>query len=300
MAIRERRYMMEKIVFKNKYLNFVVGGLLIILAIQNTLFGSMAEEFFPILIGIILILLSLKRFIYTYKKIVSKNATLILVIELILDIIFAGLLIYLKDHVELFIGLIVYIRGVSYLLINYIATRKVKLPQYIINIGYVTLGAFLMFYKLDGLSVIIIIVNVLLFLTGAIYIRAGIKPFVKRKEAIEKIKQHEIEQEKLIKKQEKDEEKLEKLETKVSKVAAENQKTVEESKILQKEIEKTKESINPKPKVVQTPQKTQTLNLEQKTLAELKVIAKERKLEGVSQLNKTELIEKLTKDQAKK
>lgn len=281
---------MEKIVFKNKYLNIIIGGILIILAIVGYFLGWV-EDFLPLFIGIILILLSLKRFIFTYKKIVSKNATLILVIELILDFVFAGLLIYLKDNVELFIGLIIYIRGVSYLLINYIATRKIKLTQYIMNIGYVTIGAFLMFYPLDSVTVIVVTVSILVLIVGAMFLYAGIKPFIKSKDPLKKAKEREKKQEKLEKQQEKVEDKLDKLEDRANKVAEENKKTVEASKIIQKELEKTKGTT--KPKVIVEEAKPQKVNYEEKTLVELKAIAKERKLEGVSQLTKPQLIERL-------
>ncbi|MCD4826382.1 MAG: Rho termination factor N-terminal domain-containing protein [Acholeplasmataceae bacterium] len=279
---------MEKIVFKNQYLNIVIGVILVVVSIVGYILGWV-EDFLPLFIGSVLILLSLKRFIYTYKKIVSKNATLILVIELILDIVFAGLLIYLKDHVELFIGLIVYIRGVSYLLINYIATRKIKLTQYILNIGYVTLGAFFMFYPLDSVSFIVITVSILFLIVGAVFMYAGIKPFMKKRIAKEQIKKNEKEQEKIEKKQEKNEEKLEKLEMKVDKVAEVQKKKIEKTESLQKEIEQKKKVIE-----------TQKINLDDKTLPELKAIAKERNLEGVSQLNKAQLLIRLKEQLNKK
>lgn len=279
---------MEKIVFKNKYLNIVVGVILVVLAIIGYILGWV-EDFLPVFIGSVLILLSLKRFIYTYKKITSKNATLILVIELILDIVFAGLLIYLQDHVELFIGLVIYIRGISYLLINYIATRKIKLTQYILNIGYVTLGAFLMFYPLDSVSVIVITVSVVFIVVGAIFMYAGIKPFMKKRIAKEQVKKNEKEQEKIEKKQEKNEEKLVKLEMKVDKVEEVQKKKIEKTELLQKEIEQKKKVIE-----------TQKINLDDKTLSELKAIAKERNLEGISQLNKAQLLIKLKEQLNKK
>lgn len=279
---------MEKIAFKNKYLNIAIGVILVALAILGYILGWV-EDFLPLFIGSILILISLKRFVYSYKKIVSKNATLILAIELILDIVFAGLLIYLKDHVELFIGLTIYIRGVSYLLINYIATRKVKLPQYVLNIGYVTLGAFLMFYPLDSVAFIVIAVSVLFIIVGVLFIHAGIKPFMKKRIAIEHVKKNEKEQEKIDKKQEKNEEKLEKLEMKVDKVAEDQKKKNEKTESLQKEIDQKKKVIE-----------TQKINLDDKTLQELKAIAKERNLDGVSQLNKAQLLIKLKEQLNKK
>lgn len=281
---------MENIVFKNKFLNITVGVILITLSILGYILGWV-EDFLPLFVGIIIILLSLKRFVNSYKRIVSKNAALILIIELILDFVFAGLLIYLKDHVEVFVGLIIYIRGIAYLLINYIATRKIKLLQYIINIGYVTIGAFLMFYPLDSVSTMALLVSGLFLIIGIAYVHTGVDPFVKRREAKELIKKNEREQEKLVKRQEKDEDKIERLEMQATKIAQENKKTVEEAKLLQKEIDKTKEAI--KPKVEQVPVQTPKPKLEEKTLLELRVIARERKLEGVSQLNKADLIKRI-------
>jgi len=292
---RERE-IMEKLVFKNMYLNIVAGGLLVLLAVLGLALGWI-KDFLPIIIGIILILLSIKRFVYSFKKITSKNATLILVVELILDFIFAALLMYLKDYVEIFIGLIIYIRGVAYLLINYIATRKINIVQYLFNIFYVTLGAFLMFYPLNGSTTLVVGAGVLLLLVGAIYLQAGVKEVVKKEEKEDLIKKKEKEQQKEMKQEDKHEKKIDNLEKKVKEVEEENKKSVAETKQLQKEIIKTKEAIKPKPAVVtevkpEVKKVKPVVDYESKTLVELKVLAKQKNLQGFSQLNKAQLIAK--------
>jgi hypothetical protein len=293
-------------------------------------FMGYIDEYLSILIGVILILLSIKRFLFSFKRIVSKNATLILVVELLLDFVFAGLLIYLQDHVELFVGLIIYTRGVSYLLINYIATRKIKLAQYILNILFVTFGSFLMFYPIDSLTVLVLGVSVIFLLFGAIYLQAGIVKQVEIEKAEEEIKKNEKAQLKTEKKQEKTEEELEKLEKKVTKVVEKNQKKIEEADKLKKEIERSKKFLademvvkkpepktevkKPEPKVEdkkpepkpdvkksepkveekkEEPKVSEVINYNAMTLVQLKAMAKDRNMSGYSQLNKAELITKL-------
>lgn len=276
---------MEKMVFKNEYLNIVFGSILVILAIVGY-FTKIVEDYLPIFVGVVLILLSAKRFLYTFKKITSKNATLILIIEFILDLIFAGLLIYLGDHVELFLGLIIYSRGVSYLIINYVATRKVNLTQYIVNILYVTFGSFLIFTSYNSITFLAIFISVVLLVVGAVFLQFGIRTVTaKEKQEDLKIKQ--------LKEQKKNEKELEKskvvkLEQKVKEVEAEHKKAEIENKELEKKVKEV-EKIQKKAVV----QETKKVDYSSKTLVELKEIAKKRNIKGVSQLNKAELVAKL-------
>jgi len=273
---------MNKIVFKNMYFNIVLGSLLILLSLLGYFLGWI-EDFLPIVIGILLILLSMKRFLYSFKKITSKNASLILVVELLLDFLFSGLMIVYKNNIELYIGLIIYIRGISYLLINYIATRKIRIVQYIFNLVYVTFGAFLMFYPLNSITVLVLGVSVLLLIIGAIYLQAGVAEQVKK----DKKKEKSSKKVKNIKKENnsKQDTKIKELEKEVKEVKKENKLVSEETKQLQKEIDKTKLVV----KNIDAEQ----IDYHSKTLVELKEIAKKRNLQGVSQLNKSQLISKL-------
>lgn len=271
---------MEKIRFKNMYLNILFGTILIVFAVVGY-FTKIIEDYLPIIIGIVLILMSLKRFLFSFKKITSKNATLILVIELFLDFVFAGLMIYLQDHIELFLGLVIYTRGVSYLIINYVATRKVMLGRYLLNIGYLTFGAFLMFTKFNSIEFLTIFIGSLLLLFGAIYLQAGVKKLVEKEELEEKQEKIEKEQKKNEKLEAKSEKKIEELESKVKQAEKEQKKVVNENKSLEKKVEKLE------------PKKDKEVDYDSLLLTELRAIAKERNIKGYTQLNKDSLIEKL-------
>lgn len=286
---------MEKIVFKNEILNVVFGSLLLIFAIV-AYFTKLVEDYLPIIIGVVLILLSIKRFYYSFKKIVSKNATLILVIELILDFVFAGLLIYLADHVELFIGLIIYTRGVSYLIINYVATRKVKVVQYLINIGYVTFGSFLMFTSYSSIEFLNVFIMLLILIVGAIYLQAGVRKMVIQEQLEEEQEKKLKEKEKIEKKEEKTEHKLAELKEKVQKEEKEKAKLVSEKKEIDKKVVKP-EVKQEKPVKKEVTMKDGEVDYHNLTLPELKVIAKEKNIVGVSQLKKSEIIEKIKQAQ---
>jgi len=282
---------MEKIVFKNEILNIVFGGLLLIFAIV-AYFTKLVEDYLPVIIGVVLILLSIKRFYYSFKKIVSKNATLILVIELILDFVFAGLLIYLADHVELFIGLIIYTRGVSYLIINYVATRKVKVVQYVINILYVTFGSFLMFTSYSSVEFLNVFIMLLILIVGAIYLQAGVRKVVVKEQLEEEQEKKLKEKEKIEKKEEKTDNKLAELKEKVQREEKEKAKLVSEKKEIDKKVVKP-EVKQEKPVKKEVPMTDGEVDYHNLTLPELKVIAKEKNIVGVSQLKKSEIIEKI-------
>ena len=194
---------MERIVFKNMYVNVAIGFILVLGAVLGYLFGWI-EDFLPIVIAIILLFLTIRRFVYSITKKWSKKASFILVGEFVLDLVFCGLLIYLQDHINIFVGLVVYTRGVAYLIINYITARKIELLQYILNIGYVTLGSFLMFGPWDSAKILLFGVLILMGIVGAIFIQSGIVKIVAKEEAqeaLEKIRKEEV-QEALLKMQE--------------------------------------------------------------------------------------------------
>lgn len=257
---------MERIVFKNEYLNIVFGAILVIFA-AVVYFANYIEDILPYVIGVLLILLSIKRFVFTFKKSNNKNAMFILVIELLLDFAFAGLLIYMLDHVELFVGLIIYTRGVSYLLINYVSTRKVDIMQYIFNIGYVTLGSFLIFTDFSSVTFLSISIVSLIVLVGIIYLQAGIR--------------------KLVKKDKKNEFDLEQVKKKEGIISGD---LMDDHKV---EIEEVVDDHEDEDVIEVNVNNSNQIDYDSLTVTELKAIAKKRKITGISQLKKADLISKI-------
>ena len=266
---------MNKLVFKNHILNIIVGVIMVGFTIA-AYFLEWYQDFLGIIVGVVLLALSVKRFIYSFKKTISKNATLVLVIELILDFVFCGLLIYYQTNLQIYAGLVLYIRGVSYLVINFITTRKIKLFQYALNIVYITFGSFLMFTSYDFVSLLEILVAVFVLLLGAFFLYVGIGDAAKINKKKKAIK---LAQEKIISTPAKP------VEKKVEPVAVETKKVevVEEKPQEKPQVKPQVEPVVVKPKV----------NYSKLTLAELKVVAKEKGLVGYSALSKAELIEKL-------
>lgn len=291
---------MEKLIFKNMYVNAVIGGLFVLGAILGFVVGWI-DQFLPYVIAGILVLLSLKRFVFSFKKIVSKYATLILVIELILDVVFAGLLIYLQDHYNLFIGLIIYVRGVSYLLINYIATRKIKIGQYLLNIGFVTLGSFFMFTSVNSEDVLIIGIAALMFIVGAVFLQAGLTALV-NKEELEEAKEEQLKQDiKLLKQKQQAElkglEQNVKAKEKIDKLEDQVKTMKEEQKSLKKQVKETEKTVKDHDHEEEAQKMSYNkAELEEKTVTELKDLAKDKNLSGYSSLKKAELIDLLMKE----
>ena len=256
---------MNKIIFKNHILNIVIGFIMIAFTIAAYIL-KWYQDFLGIIVGVVLLALSVKRFIYSFKKTISKNATLVLVIELILDLVFCGLLIYYQEHIQVFVGLVLYVRAVAYLIINYITTRKVRLFQYMLNIVYITMGSFLMFTAFNFTITLEILLAVFVLLLGAFFLYVGFEDLVKNN-----------------KKKQADKPVVEKEVPLIPTPAKAVEKKVEPTLAPAKPVEKKVEPVVIKPKV----------DYSKLTLAELKVVAKEKGLVGFSALSKAELIEKL-------
>ncbi len=164
---------MEKLLFKNNIVNIVIGVILAIFAVLAYFLGWIGD-FLAIFIGIILIALSLKRFIVTFKKVRSRNATAVLMIEIILDLLFGALLIITQQNAEIYLGLVLFIRGFSYLIINYLINREIKFIIYIMNIAFLTVGCFFMFRPPLGLNYLEIAALCCFGFIGIVYILFGI------------------------------------------------------------------------------------------------------------------------------
>lgn len=272
---------MKNIVFKNHIINIVVGVILIAFTV-TAYFMEWYKDFLAIIVGVILLGLSIKRFIYSFKKIVSKYATLALIIELLLDILFCGLLFYYQQHIQLYAGLILYIRGVTYLIINYMTTRKVFFVQYMMNIVYITLGAFLMFTSMDFVQYLEIGVALFVLVLGAIYLYDGIISALKIKKK-KKIFFSKIDEKRtpMI-----PDPVIEPKVVEEEVVAPQEEKPVEIKPVVSKQETVKPEATKPK---INKPQ----IDYTKLTVTELKIVAKEKGVTGYSTLSKAELIQRI-------
>ncbi len=169
---------MEKLIFKNNIVNIVVGVLLTIFAVLAYFLGWIAD-FLSISVGIILIALSIKRFVVTFKSVRSRNATAVLMVEIILDLLFGTLLIITQKNPEVYIGLILFLRGLAYLIINYLINRPIKFLIYLMNIAFITVGCFFMFSNPLGITYLefaalgcFAFIGIMYIIFGIIYLNA--------------------------------------------------------------------------------------------------------------------------------
>lgn len=282
---------MKKILFKNEILNTVIGVLLIAFAIV-AYFMDWMDDFFGVIIGIAIILISAKRFIETFRKIKKKETTAILVIEVVADLVCGFVLITTKSdptRIGLFVGIVFYIRGLAYLLINYFATRRSNLLHYFLNIGFITLGSYLIFGGNTYLDVIGVIILVVIGLVGLLYAVFGIRDIVEK-----------------AKKKPKKPKKVEAKKVEVKKAAITKETTAPKEAVKQEKMSMTdsvkktlpqttpaKVEIKVEPtKVVVAPVKP-SIDYEQLTVTELKSLCKRRGLSNYATLRKNELIDLL-------
>ena len=268
---------MKKLVFKNNIVNIIVGTVLTLASIIGY-FLDWFTDYLPIVIGIVLILVSLKRFFSTFKRIENKKGLLVLSIELLIDIALGGLLIYTKENIELYTGGIVYVRGLSYFIVTYYAKRTIALDSTIINVLFVTLGSFLLFTSLDITDFIIYGIAALILLLGLLNLGYGIKRTMDNKKKEPKTAKEELREimDQVDNKIETDEEeKEEKAEPTVIEEVTVNELTIEP------EEEDNEEE----------PEESKQPDYNEMTVAELKQLAKDNNLSGYSSLNKKDLIE---------
>lgn len=281
---------MKNMVFKNHIINIIVGVILIAFTI-TAYFMEWYKDFLAIIVGIVLLGLSIKRFISSFKEIVGKYATLLLVLEILLDIVFCGLLFYYQQHIQIYVGLVLYLRGVTYLIVNYITTRKIKLVQYLMNIGYITLGAFLMFTSLDFIQYLDVGLAAFVLLLGAIFLYFGIKVILENKKKKQLF--------------------FKKVEERVAPTILVPAEPIEEEVVTEdidpEEIKPEEIKLEPikpepvkpepvKPEVIKPKANKPTIDYTKLTVSELKIVAKEKGIVNYSSLSKADLIKKINKN----
>ncbi|MEC9484247.1 MAG: Rho termination factor N-terminal domain-containing protein [Candidatus Izemoplasma sp.] len=302
---------MKKLVFKNRIVNIVVGSIFILLAAVGY-FSGWIEEFLPIFIATVILFIALKQFIFSFREISNKNAIIILLIEILLDFGIVAAMIYYGTYLNLLIGAFIYLRGLVYLIINFVTDRDIEFGEYMLHIVFITVGAFFLFTSIDTQTVLILTLTGILAIIGIIYLQDGIRKVLKKQQAQKKTKQ-------------KTEKVKEKKESTISQELKETYKSSPQKENKDKkpatpsqthkttkpetELPAGKKVKDTTDKKVDSPDKKtvaeETIKVNKgpdksalfdKTVVELKEMARDRNLSGYSQLKKSELVDLIVKN----
>lgn len=170
---------MQKLLFKNAILNTVIGGLLIILAV-TVFFTGWIGDFLGILVGIIVALVSLKRFFDAVTETQVGSSRTILFVEILIDLFAAFMMITEPNtNIGLYLGIVIYARGLAGLLVGYFLSEREKIVLFLLNVIFLTGGAYFLFGGDPRLDVLEIIITILIFLLGGFFLFFGIKALKK-------------------------------------------------------------------------------------------------------------------------
>lgn len=166
---------MEKLLFKNAIVNTIIGGLLIVLAIVFY-FTGWVGDFLGILVGVIVALVSLKRFFDAVVDTKVGTSRTILFVEIVIDLFAAFMMITQPDkNIGLYLGIVIYTRGFAGLLITYFLSQREKIVLFLLNIIFLTGGAYFLFGGNPRLDILEIIITILIFLLGGFFLFFGVK-----------------------------------------------------------------------------------------------------------------------------
>lgn len=170
---------MGKLLFKNALTNTIIGGILIVLAIVFYFTGWIGD-FLGILVGVIVGLVSLKRFFDAVSETKVGTTRTILFVEIVVDLFAAFMMITQPSkNIGLYLGLVLYARGLAGLLIHYFLNKRQKLVLFLLNILFLTGGAYFLFGGNPRLDVLEIVITILVFLLGGFFLYFGVKALKK-------------------------------------------------------------------------------------------------------------------------
>ncbi len=166
---------MKRIVTKHPVVNIVLGVLLLALSITALFHQPLLDEGILYLAGGLVALFSVVRFHKEFKHHKAKQARYILSVEFVLVILLAVLLAFVEFFtIAIVLGLVIYLQGATRLLIAQALRKLVKVERFLMQLVYVTLGAFLVFGAFDFEEALRYIVIGLLGVYGIIFLAFGI------------------------------------------------------------------------------------------------------------------------------
>ena len=170
---------MNKFVFKNPLVNLILGIVLIVFAVLAMFVFDWMSQFVNIVVAVILIYYSVIRFTKERPKYKNQNALMILSAELVVAILLSVLLVLENLDLHIAIGLVLYLRGFTYLLILQLLKLRTKFINFLIAMFVLTLGAYIYFENPISNEIIEYAIFVALAAYGVLLVVFGAKLFKK-------------------------------------------------------------------------------------------------------------------------
>lgn len=174
---------MKKYVFKEFWLNLVLGVALIVLAIlASPLVLDWIGDLVEYAVAAVILFYSVMSFVKQRKKYNLRHALMILAGALAIGILLAVLLIPPVGQIgiNLAIGLTLYVQGLSYLLIMQLTKKRSQFTTFLIYLAILTLGAYVMFGAPAFGNILNWVLVVLILTYGIILVVAGILDLPKK------------------------------------------------------------------------------------------------------------------------
>jgi len=169
----------KRIVTKHPIVNIVLGVLLLALSITALFHQPLLDEGILYMAAGLVALFAVVRFHKEFKLHKAQKARYILTVEFVLVILLAALLIFADFFtIAIVLGLVIYLQGATRLLIAQALKKLVKFERFLMQLLYVTLGAFLVFSAFEFEDALRYIVIGLLALYGLIFLIFGIRSVV--------------------------------------------------------------------------------------------------------------------------
>ncbi len=141
---------MKNFITRNPIVNLVAGFILIALAVTAMFFTTWIEDAIVYIIATLIIGVSIYRFYLDFNRTNDKNATIILVVELLIAI---GIGIYLMveaANASRMVGFVLYLRGFTYLITLQLLKISGSFKRFMVYIVLLTLGAYMLFSGVSG------------------------------------------------------------------------------------------------------------------------------------------------------
>lgn len=169
---------MKKIVTKNPVANLIIGVLLLAAAVLTFVFEDDIVEILKFIFAGIIILYALLRFIKEIKLYKHQTARIIVGVELSLVIVIAVLLMVTDWlNIAMTLGIVIYIRGAIFLLIQNVIRRIIPLARFLLNLLFITAGSYLIFVQPDAVTFFIWFLIVLLAVFALVFIYFSVIQF---------------------------------------------------------------------------------------------------------------------------